>query len=161
MRLSWLCWVTLALGVMAGTASAQSWPDKPVRIVVPLTAGSATDVMARTLANKLSAELGQSFIVENKPGAAGTIGVGTVARARPDGYTLLVQSSSYTITPITYPNTPYDTLRDLAGVTPLAVLPQVLVVSPEKGIKTVQELIAAAKARPGTLNRSEERRVGN
>src|SRR5262245_56935699 len=152
MRLSWLCWVTLALGVMAGTASAQSWPEKPVRIVVPLTTGSATDVMARTVALKLSGELGQNFIVENKPGAAGTIGVGTVARARPDGYTLLVQSSSYTITPITYPNTPYDTLRDLAGVTPLAVLPQVLVVAPEKGIRTVQELIALAKARPGTLN---------
>ena len=119
---------------------------------MPLTTGSATDVMARTVALRLSAELGQNFIVENKPGAAGTIGVGTVARARPDGYTLLVQSSSYTITPITYPNTPYDTLRDLAGVTPLAVLPQVLVVAPEKRIKTVQELIALAKARPGMLN---------
>jgi tripartite-type tricarboxylate transporter receptor subunit TctC len=137
---------------MTNTAAAQTWPEKPVRIVVPLTTGSATDVMARTVALKLSAELGQNFIVENKPGAAGTIGVGTVARARPDGYTLLVQSSSYTITPITYPNTPYDTLRDLAGVTPLAVLPQVLVVAPDKGIKTVQELIALAKARPGTLN---------
>jgi len=108
--------------------------------------------MARTVALKLGVELGQNFIVENKPGAAGTIGVGTVARARPDGYTLLVQSSSYTITPITYPNTPYDTLRDLAGVTPLAVLPQVLVVAPDRGITTVQELIALAKARPGTLN---------
>jgi tripartite-type tricarboxylate transporter receptor subunit TctC len=137
---------------MTNTAAAQTWPEKPVRIVVPLTTGSATDVMARTVALKLTAELGQNFIVENKPGAAGTIGVGTVARARPDGYTLLVQSSSYTITPITYPNTPYDTLRDLAGVTPLAVLPQVLVVAPDKGIKTVQELIALAKARPGTLN---------
>jgi tripartite-type tricarboxylate transporter receptor subunit TctC len=138
--------------VMTGSVAAQTWPEKPVRIIVPLTTGSATDVMARTVALKLGAELGQNFIVENKPGAAGTIGVGTVARARPDGYTLLVQSSSYTITPITYPNTPYDTLRDLSGVTPLAVLPQVLVVAPEKGIKTVQELIALAKARPGTLN---------
>src|SRR5438445_5089294 len=139
----------LVLGVTAGGAAAQTWPDKPVRIVVPLTAGSATDVMARTVAQRLTEQLGQPFIVENKPGAAGTIGVGTVARARPDGYTLLVQSSSYTITPITYPNTPYDTLRDLAGVTPLAVLPQV---APDKGIRTVQELIALAKARPGALN---------
>jgi tripartite-type tricarboxylate transporter receptor subunit TctC len=106
----------------------------------------------RVIADHLRTKLGQNFIVENKPGAAGTIGVGTVARARPDGYTLLVQSSSYTITPITYPNTPYDTLRDLAGVTPLAVLPQVLVVAPDRGITTVQELIALAKARPGTLN---------
>jgi tripartite-type tricarboxylate transporter receptor subunit TctC len=148
-----LFFLALAFGlVVDGAATAQTWPEKPVRIIVPLTTGSATDVMARTVALKLSGELGQNFIVENKPGAAGTIGVGTVARARPDGYTLLVQSSSYTITPITYPNTPYDTLRDLAGVTPLAVLPQVLVVAPEKGITTVQELIALAKARPGSLN---------
>jgi tripartite-type tricarboxylate transporter receptor subunit TctC len=139
-------------GLMAGGADAQTWPDKPVRIIVPLTAGSATDVMARTVAQRLSGQLGQPFIVENKPGAAGTIGVGTVARAKPDGYTLLVQSSSYTITPITYPNTPYDTLRDLAGVTPLALLPQALVVSPVKGITSMQGLIAAAKARPGVLN---------
>ena len=152
MKLGGIVIAALTLAVMTGSGAAQTWPEKPVRIVVPLTTGSATDVMARTVALKLGAELGQNFIVENKPGAAGTIGVGTVARARPDGYTLLVQSSSYTITPITYPNTPYDTLRDLAGVTPLAVLPQVLVVAPDRGITTVQELIALAKARPGTLN---------
>ena len=152
MKLGWIVVAALSLVAMMGSVAAQTWPDRPVHIIVPLTAGSATDVMARTVALRLSAELGQNFIVENKPGAAGTIGVGTVARARPDGYTLLVQSSSYTITPITYPNTPYDTLRDLAGVTPLAVLPQVLVVAPEKRIKTVQELIALAKARPGMLN---------
>jgi len=152
MKLGGIVIAALTLAAMTGSGAAQTWPEKPVRIVVPLTTGSATDVMARTVALKLGAELGQNFIVENKPGAAGTIGVGTVARARPDGYTLLVQSSSYTITPITYPNTPYDTLRDLAGVTPLAVLPQVLVVAPDRGITTVQELIALAKARPGTLN---------
>src|SRR5882757_3339815 len=130
------CGATLALALVSvtGAAEAQTWPDKPVRIIVPLTAGSATDVMARTVAQRLTEQLGQPFIVENKPGAAGTIGVGTVARAKPDGYTILVQSSSYTITPITYPNTAYDTLRDLAGVTPLALLPQALVVSPTKGI---------------------------
>ena len=148
------------VGIVAGlmalslsvAAQAQTWPDKPVHIVVPLTAGSATDVMARTVAARLSEQLGQPFIVENKPGAAGTIGVGAVARAKPDGYTILVQSSSYTITPITYPNTPYDTLRDLAGVTPLALLPQALVVAPDKGVTSVKELIALAKAKPGTLN---------
>jgi len=152
MKLGGIVIAALTLAAMTGSGAAQTWPEKPVRIVVPMTTGSATDVMARTVALKLGVELGQNFIVENKPGAAGTIGVGTVARARPDGYTLLVQSSSYTITPITYPNTPYDTLRDLAGVTPLAVLPQVLVVAPDRGITTVQELIALAKARPGTLN---------
>jgi tripartite-type tricarboxylate transporter receptor subunit TctC len=152
MRHRGLSSAALALVLMAGGAAAQTWPDKPVRIIVPLTAGSATDVMARTVAQHLSEQLGQPFIVDNKPGAAGTIGVGAVARAKPDGYTILVQSSSYTITPITYPNTPYDTLRDLVGVTPLALLPQALVVAPSGGIASVKELIAAAKARPGALN---------
>ncbi|MFO1083191.1 MAG: tripartite tricarboxylate transporter substrate binding protein [Reyranellaceae bacterium] len=144
----------LYLPLLAAGAMAQGggWPDRPVHIVVPLTAGSATDVMARTVGQRLAEQLGQPFIVDNKPGAAGTIGVGAVARAKPDGYTILVQSSSYTITPITYPSTPYDTLRDLAGVTPLALLPQALVVSPASGIKSVQDLIARAKAKPGSLN---------
>lgn len=142
--------------VLAATAAdaqdARSWPDKPVHIVVPLTAGSATDVMARMVAKQLSEQLGQPFIVDNKPGAGGTIGMGTVARAKPDGYTLLVQSASYTVTPVTYPNTPYDTQRDLMGVTPLGLLPQALVISPAKGIDSVQKLIATAKAKPGTFN---------
>lgn len=142
--------IALALG-LSGAATAETWPDKPVHIVVPLTAGSATDVMARLVARHLTEQLGQPFVVENKPGAAGTIATALVARAKPDGYTLLVQSSSYTITPITYPGTPYDTLRDLSGVTPLALLPQALVVAPGRGIASVQELIAAAKARPGVL----------
>ena len=131
---------------------AQTWPDKPVRIIVPLTAGSATDVMARIVAQRLSEQLGQPFLVDNRPGAGGTIGVGTVARAKPDGYTILVQSSSYTITPTTYPNTQYDTLRDLVGVTPLALLPQALVIAPAKGITSVQALVEAAKAKPGVFN---------
>ena len=141
----------LALSLSATAAGAQTWPDKPVHIVVPLTAGSATDVMARLVGRHLADALGQPFIVENKPGAAGTIGTGAVARAKPDGYTILVQSSSYTITPITYPNTPYNTQRDLAGVTPLALLPQALVVAPGRGIASVQELVAAARAKPGAL----------
>ena len=147
-----LAWFALAVGMVSFGASAETWPDRPVHIVVPLTVGSATDVMARTVAAQLSEQLGQPFIVDNKPGAGGTIGVGLAARAKPDGYTILVQSSSYTITPTTYPNTPYDTLRDLAGVTPLALLPQALVIAPSKGIDSVQALIAAAKAKPGTFN---------
>jgi len=85
-------------------------------------------------------------------GSGGTIGTAAVARARPDGYTLLVQSASYTVTPTTYPNTPYDTQRDLMGVTPLGLLPQALVVAPSRGINSVQALVATAKAKPGTLN---------
>lgn len=142
----------LALGLASGGAFAQTWPDKPVHVVVPLTAGSATDVMARTVAAQLSDQLGQPFIVDNKPGAGGTIGMGAVARAKPDGYTILVQSSSYTITPITYPNTPYNVVQDLAGVTPLALLPQALVIAPSKGIDSVTQLVAEAKAKPGVLN---------
>lgn len=144
--------VALALGLPAGGAEAQKWPDRPVHIVVPLTAGSATDVMARIVAKQLSQQLGQPFVVENKPGAGGTIGTAAVARAKPDGYTLLVQSASYTVTPTTYPNTPYNTQRDLIGVTPLGLLPQALVVAPSRGIDSLQGLIAAAKAKPGTLN---------
>ena len=152
MKLRQIAWRALALCLFAASAPAQGWPDRPVHIVVPLTAGSATDVMARTVGQQLAEQLGQAFVVDNKPGAAGTIGVGAVARSKPDGYTILVQSSSYTITPITYPSTPYNTLRDLVGVTPLAVLPQALVVSRDSGIKSVKDLIARAKARPGTLN---------
>ena len=141
----------LALSLVASAAAGQNWPDKPVHIVVPLTAGSATDVMARLVGQHLSDALGQPFLVENKPGAAGTIGTGAVARAKPDGYTILVQSASYTVTPVTYPNTPYNTQKDLAGVTPLALLPQALVVAPGRGINSTQELVARAKAKPGAL----------
>jgi tripartite-type tricarboxylate transporter receptor subunit TctC len=133
-------------------AMAQTWPAKPVRAIVPFTPGSATDIMARTVAEKLTAQLGQTVVVENRPGAGGTIGVAQVAKADPDGYTMLIHSSSYTVTPSTYPNTPYDTLRDLTGVTPLGLLPNVLVISPAKGIRSVKDLVALAKAKPGSLN---------
>ncbi len=135
-----------------GEALAQAWPGKRVQVIVPFTAGSATDIMARTVARRLSEQLGQSFVVENRPGAGGTIGVGAVARAEPDGHTILVHSSSYTITPTTYPNTPYDTVRDLVGITPLALLPNVLVMSRKQDIQTVRDLVRAAKAKPGTMS---------
>jgi tripartite-type tricarboxylate transporter receptor subunit TctC len=152
MRRSWMWVVAIAACIAHGEALAQSWPTKRVTVVVPFTAGSATDIMARTVAQRLSEQLGQPFVVENRPGAGGTIGVSAVARSDPDGHTILVHSSSYTITPTTYPNTPYDTLRDLTGITPLALLPNVLVISPDKGIKTVPDLVKAGKAKPGALN---------
>jgi tripartite-type tricarboxylate transporter receptor subunit TctC len=152
MKRAFLWAAALAVWVLPGTATAQSWPSKPVHVIVPFTAGSATDIMARTVAQRLSERLGQPFVIENRPGAGGTIAVASVARAEPDGYTLLVHSSSYTITPTTYPNTPYDTVRDLVGITPLALLPQVLVISPAKGIDSVQALVRAAKAKPGSMN---------
>jgi tripartite-type tricarboxylate transporter receptor subunit TctC len=132
-------------------ALAQLWPTRPVHVIVPFTAGSATDIMARTVAQRLAEQVGQPFVVENRPGAGGTIGIAAVAKAEPDGYTVLVHSSSYTITPSTYPNAPYDTLRDFVGITPLAFLPQVLVISPGKHIASVQDLVRTAKAKPGTM----------
>ena len=138
--------------IVSHAALAQSWPTKRVQVIVPFTPGSATDIMARTVTQRLSEQLGQPFVVENRPGAGGTLGVGAVAKADPDGHTILVHSSSYTITPTTYPNTPYDTVRDLVGITPLALLPQVLVISPAKNIRTVPDLVRAAKAKPGAMN---------
>ena len=140
-----------ALGQSAAPDRVSDWPNKPLRVVVPFTVGSATDAVARIVTERLGVQLAQSFVVENRPGAGGTIGMGVVARANADGYTILVHSSSYTVTPITYPNAPYDTLRDFSGVTTLANIPNVLVIAPSKGIRTVKELVAAAKAKAGTL----------
>ena len=139
------------LATSAGTF-AQTWPLKPLRVVVPFTAGSATDITARVVTERLAAQLGQTFVVENRPGAGGTIGIGVVARGEPDGYTILVHSSSFTVTPATYPDQPYDTVRDFAGITPLGNLPNVLVIAPSKGLRSVKDLVAAAKARPGSMN---------
>jgi len=140
-----------ALAQTASTGSGPAWPTKSLRVVVPFTAASATDIVARMVAERLSAQFGQTLVVENRPGAGGTIGVGVVARAESDGYTILVHSSSFTVTPSTYPNQPYDTARDFSGITPLANLPNVLVIAPSKGIRSVKDLVAAAKAKPGTL----------
>jgi len=143
--------LVLLVSLGANESFAQTWPSKPLRVVVPFTAASATDTIARIVAERLGSQLGQTLVVENRPGAGGTIGVGTVARAEADGYTLLVHSSSFTVTPTTYPNTPYDTLRDFSGVTPLGNLPNVLVIAPSRNIRSVKELVAAAKAKPGAL----------
>jgi tripartite-type tricarboxylate transporter receptor subunit TctC len=139
----------LLLAVQAGFA--QAWPAKPIRVVVPVTAGSALDIIARTVSEQLATQLGQPFVVENRTGAGGTIGAASVAKADPDGYTLLIHSSAHAIAPSTFANLPYDTGRDFAGVTPLANVPLVLVVSPAK-YQSIGELVAAAKARPGTIN---------
>jgi tripartite-type tricarboxylate transporter receptor subunit TctC len=152
MRRRWKWIAAAALCMAQGAAGAQTWPAKPLHVVVPFTPGSATDIMARTVSEKLSAQLGQPVVVENRPGAGGTIGVGAVAKSDPDGYTILVHSSSYTVTPSTYPNLPFDTLRDLTGITPLGLLPNVLVIAPSKGLHSVRELVAAAKAKPGLMN---------
>jgi tripartite-type tricarboxylate transporter receptor subunit TctC len=146
-------WIAAIVLCAAQTAAwAQAWPAKTVRFIVPFTPGSGTDIMARTVSDKLTMQLGQTVVVENRPGAGGTIGAGVVAKADPDGYTILVHSSSYTVTPSTYKNLSYDTLRDLTGVVPLGLLPNVLVIAPSKGIRSVKELVAAARAKPGSMN---------
>jgi len=143
----------LAATVLAGSALAQaSWPSKPIRMIVPFTAGSVTDIVARTVADTMSKSLGQPIVIDNKAGAGGTIGAAQVAKSEPDGYTILIHSSGHALNPAIYPNLPYDTTKDLTGVTPLASVPNVLVVSPSRGWKSVADLLAAAKARPGQLN---------
>lgn len=133
-------------------AGAQSWPTKPVRIVVPFTAGSATDILARTFGQKLSESWGQPVVIDNRPGAGGSIGAGIVAKSPPDGYTLLVHSAAYAVNPSMYPDLPYDTRKEFVEIAPLGGQPNVLVVAPASGIKSVKELVALAKEKPGTLN---------
>jgi tripartite-type tricarboxylate transporter receptor subunit TctC len=146
--------VAAALLAPAPHALAQEapFPSRPLRIIVPFTPGSVTDVMGRSVSDKLAANLGQPVVVENRPGAGGTIGIAQVAKSAPDGYTLVVVSAGYAVNPVIYENLPYDSAKDLAGVIPLGNLPSVLFVSPAIGVKSVQELIALAKAKPGTLN---------
>jgi tripartite-type tricarboxylate transporter receptor subunit TctC len=136
----------------ASAALAQPFPSKPIRIIVPFTPGSATDTMARPIADRLSAALGQPVTVENRPGAGGTIGIGALAKSPPDGYTLAVVSTGHVVNPVLYASLPYDTLKDFAGVAPLAGLPSVLVVAPSLGARSVKDLVAMAKAKPGSLN---------
>src|SRR4051812_46124416 len=136
----------------ASFAARSDYPDRPIHVVVPFTAGSGTDIVARTVGEYMSRGLKQPIIIENKPGAGGTLGAAQVAKSTPDGYTLLVHSAGHVANPAIYSNLSYDTLKDFAGVTPLASLPNVLIVSPEKGYKTVADLVARAKAHPGELN---------
>ncbi len=136
---------------MAQTPPAQNWPSKPVRVIVPVTPGSALDITARVIAERLSAQLGQTFVVENRTGAGGTIGAAFVAKSDPDGYTILIHSTAVTIFPATFANLPFDTARDFAAVTPAVSVPLVLVVSPSRH-KSLKGLVAAAKAKPGSIN---------
>jgi tripartite-type tricarboxylate transporter receptor subunit TctC len=142
-----------AATLMPGLSFAQAgYPSRPIRVIVPFAPGSTTDIIARAIADKMAASLGQQLVVENRAGASGTIGQAQVASAAPDGYTIMVHSSSHTVSPSTFAKLPFDTLTAFAGVTPISATPNVLVVSPAKGIRSVQELVAAARARPAGLN---------
>ncbi len=142
----------LLLGCTAASAFAQTWPDRTVRLVVPFPPGGGTDISARLLAEKLSVAWKQAVVVDNVPGAAGSVGAARVARAAPDGYNLLFAPSGVlTANPILYPNAGYDTLKDLAAVTMVASGPMLLVVPANSPYRQLADLIAAAKAQPGKL----------
>ncbi len=138
--------------LFASVAAAQGYPTRPVRIVIPLSPGGTTDIPGRMVAQKLSETLGQQFFVENRAGAGGTIGTDFVAKAKPDGYTLLLTATPFVITPHVYKNMPYDALADFTPVIRIASGPYVLVVHPSLGVNSVKELIAAAKKQPGKID---------
>jgi tripartite-type tricarboxylate transporter receptor subunit TctC len=148
------------LGVAVGCAAAQTalaqgaatYPSKPIRVIVPFTPGSATDVMARIVGERLNTAWGQPVVVDNRPGAGGTIGIRETARAEPDGYTLVVVSSGHAVNHVLYKDLQYDTLKDFAGVALLGTLPSVLIVPPSLGVNSVKELVAMLKAKPGEYN---------
>src|SRR5262245_29130589 len=136
-----------------GAARAQdAYPAKPIRIIVPFTPGSATDVLGRIVGERLNAAWGQPVVVENKPGAGGSIGIRETARAEPDGYTLAVVSSGHAVNHVLYKDLGYDTLKDFTCVAMLGSLPSVLVVPPSLGVNSVKDLVAMLKASPGKYN---------
>lgn len=138
--------------VTGGRAGAQQYPTKPVRMLVPFTAGSQTDLFARIIAPKMAEKWGQQVVVENRPSAGGIVAGSIVAGGAPDGYTLMLTSSAYAVSAAIYSKLPYDPLRDIDGVAKFASVALVLVVAPSLGVKSVKELIAYAKARPGKVN---------
>jgi len=142
--------VGVLLAVSLG-AHAEGWPTKPIRAVIPFGAGSASDIVPRIAFSQLSAQLGQQVVVENRGGAGGTLGTATVARAEPDGYTLLSTSAAHTVTPALYPHLSYDVAHDFTAVGEIGSSAYVLIIAPSKGIKNIKDFVAAAKAKPGTF----------
>ncbi len=141
----------LALCIASGSAWAQAWPSKPISLVVPFPAGGTTDVLARAVGQELAKSLGQPVVVESKPGAGATLGADFVAKSKPDGYTLLMGAVHHTIASSVYKKLPYDFQKDLAPVTTVALVPNVLVINPNVAAKNTKELLALAKANPGKL----------
>jgi len=142
----------LLLAGLAAPASAETYPERPIKVVVPFAAAGPTDIMARILAQSLGPALGGNFIVENKPGAGGNIGIGYAAHAAADGYTLLVVSTAYVVNPGLYAKIPYDPYKDFAAITELGSTPNSILVTPKLNVSSIAELIARAKAKPGELN---------
>src|SRR3954471_6330515 len=150
--LTLICALAVVFGLAAPRASAQNFPSKPVRIIVPFAAGGAVDVLARLVGSKLQEAFHQPVIVESRPGAGGNLGADLVAKSPPDGYTILITPNGQAISPSLYRNLPYDGRNDLTPVTQLVASNLILVASPQSSINSVQELIALAKAKPGSLD---------
>src|SRR6185437_11845311 len=148
-----LALLVLAVATPAMAQSGADYPDKPVRIVVPFPAGSATDIVSRLMAQKFSEKLGQQFIVENRPGASGNLGADIIAKSAPDGYTIgLITASTHGVTPALGTKLPYDSIRDFKPISMIGAAPYVLVLYPGIPAKSVAELVALAKTEPGKLN---------
>lgn len=155
MKLALIATWAVALLTVSATAQAQdaaNYPNKPIHVVVPFAAGSTTDLIARAISDKMGQNLGQTLVIENRGGASGTIGQLAVATAAPDGYTIMIHSSSHTVSPSTFTKLPFKTEEDFVGITPIVTSPNVLVIAPEKGMKTLQDLVDFGKANPGKLN---------
>jgi tripartite-type tricarboxylate transporter receptor subunit TctC len=141
-----------AAGHVAAQTAAQNWPNRPIRMVVPYTAGGYTDLMARLVSERMAVALGQAIVVENKPGANAVIGTDAVAKAPPDGYTIGTVIAAHAVNPTLNPKLPYDTLKDLSYVSLMSIAPLLLIATPSLPAKDMKEFIALAKAKPGTLN---------
>ena len=141
--------VVLAALTLAGDAAARGFPSKTIRLVATSSPGSPVDLFARVISDHLARSTAQTVVVENRAGAGGTLAAGYVLQAEPDGHVALVNTSAQVVAPFVYATLAFDMLRDFAGVAPLGVLPNVLIIPPQRGWKSVQELIAAAKAKPG------------
>jgi tripartite-type tricarboxylate transporter receptor subunit TctC len=150
LRVLFIALAALALGPVAG--SAQNYPSKPIRIIVPFAAGGAVDVLARLVGGKVSENIGQPVIIENRPGASGLIGADVVAKSAPDGYTILQNSTGHALAPALYTTLPYDTMKDFVPVTEVVSSLSVVVIYPKLPVNTLAELIALAKAKPASLN---------
>ena len=147
------------LGVFVGavacapSAAAQSYPDRPIRFIVPFSPGGTSDIIGRVLGAQLSAELGQRVVVENHAGAGGSLGTGMIVKANPDGYTIgMGTASTLAINPAAYRSLPFDVLKDLAPITNIAAVPNIMTVNPSVPAKTIAELVAIAKTQPGKLS---------
>lgn len=148
------CCIALALGLInvAPVVNAQSYPVKPMRMVVSTAAGGSADFIARLIAGKMSASMGQQVVVENRTGSGGVVGTDVVAKAAPDGYVLLMAYGSHVINPSLYPKLPYDTLKDFAAISQIALQPLLLNTHPALPVRSIKELISLARAQPGRLN---------